>query len=75
MTDHRSYVDNLNSCEIKPEKHSGLNGIRTHDFCDTGAVHYQLSYQATGSWPLVLVSSQYIPVEDEEYMGSNPVQA
>ena len=22
---------------IKPEKNSGLNGIRTHDLCDTGA--------------------------------------
>ena len=31
---------------LKPEKYSGLNGIRTHDLCDTGAVLYQLSYQA-----------------------------
>ena len=23
-----------------------MNGIRTHDLCDTGAVLYQLSYQA-----------------------------
>ena len=38
--------------KLKPEKNSGLNGIRTHDLCDTGAVLYQLSYQATGSWPL-----------------------
>ena len=22
----------------KPEKYSGLNGIRAHDLCDTGAV-------------------------------------
>ena len=28
-----------------PEKNSGLNGIRTHDLCDTGAVLYQQSYQ------------------------------
>ena len=33
----------------KPEKDSGPNGIRTHDPCDTGAVLYQLSYQAIGS--------------------------
>ena len=52
MIDHRSYVHNLSSCEIKPEKNSGLNGIRTHDLCDTVAVLYQLSYQSTGSWPL-----------------------
>ena len=39
---------NLSSCEIKAwkKKSSGLNGIRTHDLCDTGAVLYQLSYQA-----------------------------
>ena len=37
----------------KPEKHSGLNGIRTHDLCDTDAVLYQLSYQA--NWELVIV--------------------
>ena len=32
--------------KLKPEKNSGLNGIRTHDLWDTGAVIYQLSYQA-----------------------------
>ena len=37
--------------KLKPEKNSGLNGIRTHDLCDTGAVLYQLSYQAI--WELV----------------------
>ena len=31
--------------QVKLEESSGLNGIRTHDFCDTGAVLYQLSYQ------------------------------
>ena len=40
---------------IKPEKNSGLNGIRTHDLCDTGAVLYPLSYQA--NWELVIISS------------------
>ena len=28
------------------QKNSGLNGNRTHDLCDAGAVLYQLSYQA-----------------------------
>ena len=37
----------------KPEKYSGLNGIGTHDLCDTGAVLYQLNYQA--NWELVIV--------------------
>ena len=36
--DQRSYTHNLSSCEIKPWKNSGLNGIRTHNLCDTGAV-------------------------------------
>ena len=50
MIDHRSHTHththNLSSCEIKSWKNSGLNGIRTHDPYDTGAVLYQLSYQA-----------------------------
>ena len=37
MIDHRSYVLNLSSWENKPEKNSGLNGVRTHDLCDAGA--------------------------------------
>ena len=37
---------------IKPEKNSGLNEIRTHDLCDTGAVFYQLNYQA--NWELAM---------------------
>ena len=44
---------NLSSCEKNsPEKNSGLNGIRTHDLCDAGAVLYQLRYQA--NWELVI---------------------
>ena len=38
----------------KPEmKISCLNGIQTHDLCDTGAVLYQMSYQA--NWELVIL--------------------
>ena len=51
--------------KLKPEKNSGLNGIRTHDLCDTSAVLYQLSYQA--NWELVILWVLNIPVEDEEY--------
>ena len=47
MIDHRSYTHNLSSYEVQ----SGLNGIRTHDLCDTGAVLYELNYQAI--WELV----------------------
>jgi len=37
--------------KFKAEKNSGLNGIRIYDLCDTGAVLYQLTYQAI--WELV----------------------
>ena len=56
MIDHRSCKYNLSSCEIKAWKkawknNSGLNGIRTHDFCDIGAVLYQLSCEANWELP------------------------
>ena len=41
------------SVKIQPD------GIRTHDICDTGAVLYQLSYQA--NWELVIRWVLYIP--------------
>ena len=64
MIDHRSYTHNLCSCEIKAWKRiSGLNGIRTHDLCDTGAVLYRLRYQAI--WELVILWVRNIPVEGE----------
>ena len=44
MEGHRSYECNLGSCEIKHETNSGLNGIQTHDLCNTDGVLYQLSY-------------------------------
>ena len=34
-------IHNFSSCEIKAWKNPGLNGIRTHALCDTGAVLYQ----------------------------------
>ena len=40
--------------------------IRTHDLCDTGAVLWQLSYQA--NWELATVRVCDIPVDREEYM-------
>ena len=42
--DHRS---KLSIGKKKPEKNQGFNGIRTHDLRDTGAMLYQLSYEAT----------------------------
>ena len=65
IIDYSSYADNLSSSEIKAWKNSGLNGIRTHDLGDTGAVLCQLSYQA--NWELVTSWVTNIPVEGEEY--------
>ena len=50
--------------KLKPEKNSGLNGIQTHDLCDIGAVLYQLSYQATGSWSCEFII--IIVIDDDE---------
>ena len=49
--------------KLKPEKNAGLNRIQTHDLCDTGAVFYQLSYQA--DWELATMWVRNIPVEAE----------
>ena len=46
--DHRSKFSNLAIGKKKPEKQNqGFTGIRTHDLRDTGAMLYQLSYEAT----------------------------
>ena len=42
--DHRSKFSNLSNWK---EKNQGFNGIRTRDLRDTGAMLYQLSYEAT----------------------------
>ena len=58
MIDHRSFTRKLSNyaiVQLKPEKYSGLNGIRTHDLCDTGTELYQLSYQAI--WELVTIQA------------------
>ena len=66
MIDHRSFAHNLSSSEIKAwKKNSGLNGIRAHDLCDTGAVLYQLSYQANGALETLWIRN--MTVEGEEY--------
>ena len=66
MVDYRSYTHNFKwaAVKLKPEKNSGLNGIRTHDLCDTSAVLYWLSYHAI--WELVTLWVRNIPVESEE---------
>ena len=45
--DHRSKFSNLSNWKEEAWKNQGFNGIRTHDLRDTGAMLYQLSYEAT----------------------------
>ena len=54
---------NLCSCEKKAWKNSGLYRIQTLDFCDTGAVLYQLSWQANWEQVVELHVVRYKPVK------------
>ena len=45
--DHRSEFSNLSNWKEEAWKNQGFNGIRTRDLCNTGAMLYQLSYEAT----------------------------
>ena len=46
--DHRSKFSNFKQLERRSlKKNQGINGIQTHDLRDTGAMLYQLSYEAT----------------------------
>ena len=45
--DHRSKFSNLSNWKEEAWKSQGFNGIRTRDLRDTGAMLYQLSYEAT----------------------------
>ena len=45
--DHRSKFSNLSNWKEASKKNQGFNGIRTHDLRHTGAMLYQLSYEAT----------------------------
>ena len=45
--DHRSEFSNLSNWKEEAWKNQGFNGIRTRDLRDTGAMLYQMSYEAT----------------------------
>ena len=45
--DHRSKFSNLSNWKEEAWKNRGFNGIRARDLRDTGAMLYQLSYEAT----------------------------
>ena len=59
IDDHCSYIHNLSSCEIEAWKKF------RPDLCDTGAVLYQLSYQA--NWELVTLLVRNIPIDGKEF--------
>ena len=46
-SDHGSKFSNLRNWKEEARKTQGFNGIRTRDLRDTGAILYQLSYEAT----------------------------
>ena len=58
----------LSSSE-KGLKNSGLNGTLNPDFCDAGAVLYQLSYQS--KWEQVIMWVNYKPSIDVETKDDN----
>ena len=45
--DHRSKFSNLSKWKEEAWKNQGFNEIRTRDLRDTGAMLFQLSYEAT----------------------------
>ena len=45
--DHRGKFSNLRNWKEQAWKNQGFNGIRTRDLRDTGAMLYQLNYEAT----------------------------
>ena len=45
--DHRSKFSNLRKKKPEKKKNQGFNRIRTRDLRVTGALFYQLSYEAT----------------------------
>ena len=62
--DHRSKFSNLSNWKEEAWKKQGFNGIRTRDLRDTGAMLYQLSYEAT-HWERGQVIEFISPVRSE----------
>ena len=46
------------------KKNSGLNGIRTHDLCDTGVVLYQLRYKANLELVLMWIRNSWKAIQN-----------
>ena len=71
---HPSKFSNLSNRKEEAWKNrQGFNGIRTRDLLDTGAMLYQLSYEAT-HWDEVNLLSSYLPwgvINDVKYIWNN----
>ena len=71
-SDHRSNFSNLSNWneEAWKKKNQGFNGIRARDLRNTGAMLYQLSYEATHWGSSGNLLSSYFPVRwsDVKYM-------
>ena len=66
--DHRSKFANLSNWKEEAWKNQGFNGIRTRDLRDTGAMLYQLSYEAI-HWERVHISRE--EWNDVKYIWNN----
>ena len=62
-SDHRSKFSNLSNWKEEAWKNQGFNGIRTRDLRDTGAMLYQLSYEATHWERGQFIEFIYLPVQ------------
>ena len=71
--DHRSKFSNLSNWKEEAWKNQGFNRIRTCDLRDTGAMLYQLSYEATHIGSEVKLLSSYLPVQwnDVKFIWNN----
>ena len=61
--DPRSYDRNFYNCVKKPERNSGLQRVLNLWPRDTGAMLYQLSYEATDVGSRSILGS-YVPVKE-----------
>ena len=75
-SDHRSKFSNLSNWKEEAWKNQGFNGIRTRDLRDTGAMLYQLSYEATPDWERGQFIESFFPVQwsDVKYISSLHLQ-
>ena len=55
--------------KLKPEKNSGLNGIWTHDLCDTAVINFLRTSNTVVSRKVVLQTGKSLRDNVESYFG------